>query len=130
MFWLKKKKPQKKKIPSGKERRREPRLEDSNELIIEPCQPETLGLEKRMYYARTKNASPSGLKVQAEVQFPLGTLLNIKLQSPKTKKLIQATGKVKWITNLEEKEVFEIGVEFVDTSISTIMDLLDHIYKG
>jgi hypothetical protein len=128
MFW--KKKSKKKKTPSGKERRREPRLEDTNDISIEPCQPEKLGIEERMYHARTKNASPSGLKVQSEVQFPVDTLLNIKLKSPKTGKLIQATGKVKWVTRLEEGEAFEIGVEFVDTSINTIMDLLEHIYKG
>jgi hypothetical protein len=128
MFW--KKKSKKKKTPSGKERRREPRLEDTNDISIEPCQAEKLGIEERMYHARTKNASPSGLKVQSEVQFPVDTLLNIKLKSPKTGKLIQATGKVKWVTRLEEGEAFEIGVEFVDTSINTIMDLLEHIYKG
>ena len=130
MFWFRKKKAQKKKTPLGKERRREARQEDNNELAIEPCQAEKLGLEKRTYYARTKNVSPSGLNVQAEVQFPLDTLLSIRLQSPKTGKLIQATGRVKWVSRLVEGEAFELGIEFVDTSISTIMDLLEHIYKG
>jgi len=130
MFWFRKKKPKTKKIPSGKEKRREPRLEDTSELTIEPRQPESLGLEKRIYYARTKNASPSGLKVECEVLFPVDTVLDIRLPSSKTGKLIQAGGKVKWVTRLEEKRVFEMGVEFVDTSISAIMDLLEHLYKG
>jgi hypothetical protein len=127
-FW--KKKTRKSKIPSGKEQRREPRLEDVNELTIEPREAEKLGLERRKYYARTRDASPSGLKLECEVPFPVDTALDIRLQSPKTRKLIQATGKVKWVTELEEGKAYEIGLEFVDTSISAIMDLLEHIYKA
>jgi hypothetical protein len=127
-FW--KRKTQKSKIPSGQEQRREPRQEDTNELTIEPREPEKLGLIKRKYYARTRNASPSGLKLECEVPFPVDTALAIRLHSPKTGKLIQATGKVKWVTKLEEGRVYELGIEFVDTSISAIMDLLEHIYKA
>jgi hypothetical protein len=130
MFWFRKKKLKKKKLPRGEERRKEPRLEDLNELTVEPRQPEKLGIPKRSYFARTRDASPSGLRVECEVRFPVDTELNIRLQSPKTGKMIQAAGVVKWVAKLKEREVFEIGLEFIDTPIKTILNLLEHIYKA
>jgi hypothetical protein len=130
MFWPWKKKSRKKKIPFEKERRKEPRLEDLNQLTVEPRQAEKLGLQARPYFARTKDASPSGLRVECEVLFPVDTLLNISLLSPKTGKTIQAAGIVKWVAKLGEREVSEMGVEFVETPIRTIMSLIEHIYKA
>jgi hypothetical protein len=127
-FW--KKKPGRKKRFSEEERRREPRYEDLNDLTIEPIQPEKLGVQKRSYFARTKDASPSGLRIECEVRFPLNTKLSLKLESRKTGRVIEAEGTVKWAARLKEEEKFEIGINFVDTSVKTIMELLEHIYKA
>jgi hypothetical protein len=127
-FW--KKKPAQTKIRKGQERRREPRLEDMNALTIEPRQPEKLGVQQGSYLAKTKNASASGLMVECEIRFPLNTPLSIKFESQKTGKTIQAEGIVRWATRIEEGDVFEMGVEFTNTPIRTIMDFLEHIYKA
>jgi hypothetical protein len=37
---------------------------------------------------------------------------------------------VKWVTPIPDTRSYEIGLEFVDTSVRNIMELLDHIYKG
>jgi predicted metallo-beta-lactamase superfamily hydrolase len=57
-------------------------------------------------------------------------VLSIKLQSSRTRRLIQAAGEVKWVTPISDGQSFEIGLEFVETSARNIMDLLDHIYKA
>ena len=128
MFWPKKWR--KKEAQSAREKRKEPRFDELNEITIEPRQSEVLGVERGIYYAQTKNASPGGMKIQTLMKFPLETVLTIKLQSRKTGKLIQATGKVKWVKSIGEDGGFEIGLEFQDTPVNTIMDLLDHIYKS
>ncbi|MEW5901921.1 MAG: PilZ domain-containing protein [Acidobacteriota bacterium] len=123
----------KKKKRSGRvweERRREPRLEDLNQVTLTPRESQEGKGEKRTYYARALNASPGGMKIQTDFPFPVGTVLSIKLHSPKTRKLIQAIGQVKWVTVLEEGRACRLGLEFVETPIRTIMDLLDHIYKA
>jgi len=130
MFWPWKKKPLKRKILFEEERRKEPRLEDLNDVTVEPRQAEKLGLESKSYSARTKDASASGLRVECEVPFPVDALLNIKLVSPKTGKTIQAAGIVKWVVPLELGERYEMGVEFAKTPVRTIMNLLEHIYKA
>ncbi len=130
MFWPWKKKPPKKKPLFEEERRKEPRLEDLNELTVEPRLADKLGLEKKPYFARTKDASASGLRLECEVRFPVDTLLNIKLLSLKTGKTIQAAGIVRWAAKLEGRERYEMGVEFEETPVKTIMSLLEHIYKA
>jgi PilZ domain len=130
MFWPWKKKPRKKEILFEEDRRKEPRLEDLNDVTIEPRGDQKIGLKMKPCFARTKDASASGLRVECEVPFPVDALLNIKLVSPKTRKIIQATGIVKWVTPLPGRERYDLGVEFVETPVRTIMSLLEHIYKA
>jgi len=127
MFWKKRKK---KASGHDLDRRKEPRSEDGCRITLTPRDNTSRRGEKALYYGQAKNASASGLKIESDVKFPMGTLLSIKLQSPKTRQLIQATGMVKWVTQIGDGQSFEIGLEFVDTPIRSIMDLLDHIYKA
>jgi hypothetical protein len=130
MFRFLKRKSKRNNLPAGEERRREPRHRDLNEMSLEPRETLEQGPPKRKYYARTKNASPSGLRVECEVRFPVDSLVDIRLESPKTGKVIWAGGKVKWVQALKDERGFEIGIEFVETSIDTIMNLLEHIYRA
>ena len=112
------------------ERRREPRTDDLNQVTLEPQGELPPGLGRGVYYAQTKDASPSGLKVETDVEFPAGTRVLIKLKSPKTRKLIQALANVKWAEKLDGGRGFRTGLEFVETPVETILDLLEHIYKA
>jgi len=126
MFW----KRRKKKGNADPDRRREPRSEDGFPITLTPLDKAGGRGEKVLYYGRTRNASPSGLRVDCDVRFPVGTVLSIKLQSPRTRQLIQASGEVKWATPIAGSQSYEIGLEFVDTSVRNILELLDHIYKA
>ena len=112
------------------ERRREPRTEDLNQVTLEPQGELSPGLGRGVYYAQTKDASPSGLRVETDVRFPAGTQVLVKLTSPKTRKVIQARAAVKWSDNLAGGSGFGTGLEFVETPVETILDLLEHIYKA
>lgn len=128
MLWRRKSKIRKK-VPR-KERRREPRSDDLNQVTLEPQGDLPAGLGKGVYYAQTRDASPSGLRVETDVEFPAGTKVLIKLQSPKTRKLIQATATVRWVESMRDGRGFRTGLEFTETSLEAIMDLLEHIYKA
>jgi PilZ domain len=116
--------------PASEERRREPRTEDLNQLTLEPQGELPPGIGRGVYYAQTQDASASGLKVEADSEFPAGTRVLIKFNSPKTRKIIQAEAVVKWVEKLEGGRGFRMGLEFVATSVETILDLLEHIYKA
>lgn len=125
MFWRRKKKRDEEDL----DRRREPRLEDGFPITLSPRDKSGRRGEKVLYYGRTRNASPSGLSIDCEIAFPVGTILSLKLQSPRTRQLIQAAGEVKWVTPIPDARSYEIGLEFVDTSVRNILEFLDHLYK-
>lgn len=127
MFW-RRKKAKKEKAPE--EKRKEPRQADSSEIVIEYEDPERPGMGKKIYHARAKDASPGGLRILSEIPFPIGFVFDIKLKSHRTGKSIQARGRVKWSSSPQRGKAYEIGVEFIETPIRSIMDLLEHIYKG
>jgi len=127
MFWWKRKKRETK---PDLDRRREPRCEDGCTVTLTPRYGSGGRGEKTLYYGRTKNASPSGMKIDSDVALPVGTIFSIKLQSPRTRRLIQASGEVKWVTPNADGQGFEVGLEFAETSVRNIMDLLEHIYKS
>jgi len=128
MFWRRKRKT--KAGAPGQERRREPRSEELNQVTLEPRGDLPSGLGRGVYYAQARDASPSGLKVETDVEFPPGTQVLIKLQSPKTRKLIQAMATVKWAESLGAGRGFTTGLEFTGTSLDVILDLIGHIYRA
>jgi hypothetical protein len=123
-------KPKKKPKRPAPERRREPRTEDLNLIILEPRGELPPGIGRGVYYAQTRNASASGLKLETDVEFPVGMVLTIKLKSPRTRKEIKAAGAVKWVHPLKDGSGFVTGVEFVETALETVLNLVEHIYKA
>ena len=116
--------------PVEADRRREPRTEDLNQVTLEPQGDLPPGIGRGVYYAQTKDTSPSGLKVETDAEFPEGTQVLVTLESPKTGKRIQIRAVVKWGERLKDGGGFGTGLEFVETPVDTILDLLEHIYKA
>jgi len=79
-------------------------------------------------YALTKDISMSGVKIQTDADLPINSLLRIEMALAKSHRLVSVIGKVKWIKQLYGNEVFEMGVEFVDTPPDRVMALLEHLY--
>jgi hypothetical protein len=127
MFW-KRRRIKRRRLPP--DRRREPRFADGVEINLMPQDSAGVRGSKRSFYVLTKNVSPSGLRVESAEPIPVGTVFTVKLQSPKTKKDIRATAEVKWSTPVEDGKAYEIGLEFVMTSVHSIMDFIEHIYKS
>jgi hypothetical protein len=127
---FRRRKKKKKGQPAHDERRREPRTDDLNQVTLEPQGELPPGFGRGHYYAQAKDASPSGLRVETDVEFPAGTRVLIKLNSPKTRKLIQALATVKWTEKLDGRPGFGTGLEFVENPVETLLDLLEHIYKA
>ncbi len=112
------------------DRRREPRFSDGTGIVLTVEESPGGRSGQRSYYARIKDASPSGLKIESEDPIPVGTVLSVSLNSAKTRKDIRATAEVKWLTRQADGDVYEVGLEFVRSTVRSIMDLVEHIYKS
>lgn len=113
-----------------KERRKEIRVEEESRITLRLVSERKLPNGKKICYALTKDVSAGGVKILTDTLLPINTLLKIEFPLARAHKLVSVIGKVKWVKSLYNKELFEMGLEFVDTSPEDIMSLLEHIYKG
>jgi Tfp pilus assembly protein PilZ len=83
--------------------------------------------KEKVMYNSIKDFSASGVSIQTNVLFPVGTLLNIKFTLKTLREKINAIGKVKWVNVIVEDKYYEIGVEFVNASIYSLQKIDDYI---
>jgi hypothetical protein len=61
--------------------------------------------------------------------FPAATLLSVELPLSKVKKMIKTKGEVRWVRSVEDGELFEMGIEFIDLPPESLVALLEYSYK-
>jgi Tfp pilus assembly protein PilZ len=110
------------------EKRKEKRLNEENKVTISVLSKDKSKHAKGSFYALTKDISLNGIKIHTDVKLDIGTELKIEMALAKSKKLISVIGRVKWQSQLYDNEVFEMGVEFMDTPPDRVLTLLEHLY--
>ncbi|MBN1366015.1 MAG: PilZ domain-containing protein [Syntrophaceae bacterium] len=109
-----------------KEKRKEKRLKDTNEIAVTVFSREENLLKKKNFNNYSEDISPSGAKFQSNIFLPLGSLLKIDLTLETIHKKISVFGKVKWIKEIPKKR-YEGGVEFVFTTRERLKKLERYI---
>lgn len=110
------------------EKRKEKRVEEEIKVAIKLLPEDKYPHDENIVYALTKDISSGGVKIVTDKMLPVGTLLNLELTLAKIRKLVEATAKVRWVNRLYDDDVFEMGLEFVDTPPESVMLLLEYIY--
>jgi c-di-GMP-binding flagellar brake protein YcgR len=119
--WLKK---------TRSDRRRDPRIEEEKEVILEIVNSRSLNeQEKKQLLARSHDISVGGIRLEAAEEFAPESLIRLKIPSDQLGKWIQVFGRVRWIKKIEEQRIIELGLEFIDTPPETVLDLMEHIYR-
>jgi len=115
-------------VSETEEKRREKRKNEENKVTISIVSKHKTQEISDNIYALTKDISMSGVKIWTDTDLQINTLLKIEMALAKSHRLISVIGKVKWIKQKFGNEVFELGVEFVDTPPDRVMALLNHLY--
>ena len=110
------------------EKRRDKRIKNESKLIFEIISAEGDLKNKKIFYTLTKDISLGGVNIRTDTFLPVDTLVRIDLPLPKMHKIISVRGKIRWIKSLYGDEVFEVGLEFVDTPHDVITSLIGHLY--
>lgn len=111
------------------ERRKDSRISEEDKVIVELLSEIDPPPAKRIFNALTKDISPGGVRLMTNMILPVGSLIRMELALSKRRKLIQATGKVRWTRSVYGEELFEMGVEFREIALEDKMVLLEHTYK-
>jgi len=110
------------------DKRREKRVPEETKVAIRILPEDRYEEDKSVVYALTKDISSGGVKILTDKMLPVDTLLRIELTLAKLRKLITVKGKVRWVNKLYDDEVFEMGLEFIDTPPESVILLLENIY--
>ena len=109
------------------ERRRQPRIEEENEVTITVVSGGHNLSEETVINSCTKDISTSGVKIQTNILLPIDTLIELDFTSKAVRQKIQALGKVKWIKVIIEDESYEAGVEFFSNATDALKRLGHYI---
>jgi hypothetical protein len=112
------------------EKRRAKRIREETNVTIKLISKDALAPDKKLSYHLTKDISEVGIKILAGTFLPVKSLVKIELALTKPPQLFSAFGEVRWVKSRYADELFEIGIEFVDTSRDIIRILKDHIEKA
>lgn len=113
----------------GKERRKEKRVSEENKISFKIISKEKTQKSIESFFALTKNISVGGASILTDNFLTINTLLKIDLLLAKKHKHICVVGKIKWINELYENELYEIGIEFIDSLPDDILLLLEYVYR-
>lgn len=114
---------------SSKDKRREPRITAENRILLKPLLETSENKKDHPYCVLTEDVSPGGCRVLSDRSFRAGTLLRIELGLSKVRKVIKAKGEVRWTKSVEDGELFEMGIKFVDLPPESLVALLEYSYK-
>ncbi len=112
-----------------KERRRNKRKKEENRVEIE-CLSDKLKPQGEPIIAFSDDISLGGIKIITDQKLPVNSLLNLKINLRKSRRIIYMRGRVRWIKKQMGKDLYEMGVEFVDTAPSRLMVLISHLYSA
>jgi c-di-GMP-binding flagellar brake protein YcgR len=111
-----------------KEKRKERRIREENRVVIEL--PGREGPEGGTEInALTQDISLGGARIlMMDEFFPVGSFLKMTLYLSKSRQLVKVHGRVRWAHTIENG-FYEMGVEFEHGIPTSVMALINHLYK-
>jgi c-di-GMP-binding flagellar brake protein YcgR len=111
------------------ERRKRKRIKDESKVVFRIVSKDDIPHSKNVSYSLTRDISLTGAKVLTDTLLPVDTTVKTRLMLGKAQKLINAVAKIRWVKTLYDDELFEMGVEFIDTNPESVVHLIEHIYR-
>ena len=119
MFWARK----------MSEKRKDRRVREQALFKITLISKDTTETHPKIIQHTTEDISLTGAKIHTNAFLPVGSFLKIDLSLTDPPRMISAYAKVRWAKSVYADELFELGIEFVDTSINIIKSLKEHFDK-
>jgi c-di-GMP-binding flagellar brake protein YcgR len=111
-----------------KERRRDPRIKEENRITLNVIANGSAQGPKEVYHSLTRDLSLGGIRVMTDAPLAVDSRVKVELTLAKSRKRIQAVARVCWVRELFGKDVFDMGLEFVEIDPEAELALIDHVY--
>jgi hypothetical protein len=114
--------------PMVDEKRKEQRKKEENKVLLELFAEEESSRKHIAVNALTHDISLSGARLVCDSSFPIGTPMKIRITLSKTHKIVNLEGQVRWVRDVQDGELFEMGVQFIHSLPNKVMVLLQHLF--
>ena len=111
------------------EKRRERRVREQALFTITLISKDTTETHPKIIHHTTEDISLTGARIHTPAFLPVGSFIKIDLSLKDPPRMISAYAKVRWAKSVYADELFELGLEFVDTSVNIIKALKEHVDK-
>ncbi len=111
-----------------KDRRRDVRVLEENKVVISLLTGEVCPGVPTVFYSLTRDVSVGGLRVMTSARLARGDRVRVDLTLGRSRRRIRAAAAVRWVREIYDGEVFEIGLEFTALSAEAELALMDHIF--
>jgi c-di-GMP-binding flagellar brake protein YcgR len=113
-----------------KDRRRDVRLIEENKVVVSSLTGEVRPGAPAVHYSLTQDISMGGVRLITGVRLGTGDRVRLDITLSRTRKRIRAVAEVRWVRELYDREVFEVGLQFADLDPDDEFALMDHIFGG
>jgi c-di-GMP-binding flagellar brake protein YcgR len=110
-----------------KERRRDPRTREENKVVLTPIGAGS-GSLRGTCYSLTKDISVGGIRIMTDASLDVESCVRLEITLTKSRTRIRAVACVRWVKELFGKDVYEMGLEFVEIGPDDRLALMDHLY--
>lgn len=109
-------------------KRREKRFKEENKVVIHYAQENNNTIDYMETNAATHDISLGGARIRVNQRFAVDSVIRIQIYLSRTEDAIKVDGKVKWVRELPDDDLYEIGVEFLHHLSKTVLSLIRHLY--
>jgi len=113
-----------------KDRRRDVRLVEENKVVVSSLTGEVRPGASTIHYSLTQDISMGGVRLITGARLGAGDRVRLDITLSRTRKRIRAVAEVRWVRELYDREVFEVGLQFADLDPDDEFALMDHIFGG
>ena len=115
-----------------KEKRKEKRILEENKVVLNILPEGNVPESAETYpslYSLTQDISAGGIRIMTDSPLPVDSNVKFEIALSRTRRLVNGTGKVRWLNSLFEDQVFEAGLEFTELGPEGVGAILEHIYR-
>lgn len=111
-----------------KDRRRDVRIVEENKVVVSLMTGEVHPGTPIVYYSLTRDISMGGVRIMTGAPLEAGTRVRLEIALARSRKRIRAIAEVRWVRDLYDREVFDVGLQFVGLEPNAEFTLIDHIF--
>jgi c-di-GMP-binding flagellar brake protein YcgR len=111
-----------------RERRRDTRIAEENKVIMTVPGGRSGPDQGAVSFCFTRDISAGGLRIMTGARLQPGDIVGLEIALSGSRRTVRASGEVRWVREIYEKEVYEAGLAFVDLDPESEIALIGHVY--